>query len=257
MNTPKKNNIADGYYKDKQLELSREIQIFGDVTKRHIAEVHEKLSYLKSQIMFGAVEEKRDEFIQRLNTLKELSKDIYQYKDKNPDTELSDWEIAIEIMGTVKTTEMQAYLTIINDLTDYCRPEGKVTIWLNSGGGSIIDGLALIDMIDTFDIPVEIIATGEVQSMGIPILAAGTKGHRCATANTVFMMHEGCSGIYGGPPELERGAEFLKMLEKKVKKIVVKRTKLKAREYDKLNVHLPYYFDAKEALEIGLIDQII
>jgi len=246
----------DGYYKDKQLELNREIHIFGDITKKHIAEVHEKMAYLQKQIIMGAIEEHQAELMARLKLITENKPAISTFK-KVVQCDLSDWQILNKLNDSEMTPEIKQLNDDIARLESFMAPDMKIKIWLNSGGGTITDGLALIDMINSCEFDVEIVATGDIMSMAIPILASGSPGCRYATENTMFMMHASNCGAVGGVSDLVSTTKYLKLLDKKVKKIICKRTKLKSKEYDKYESSTPYYFDAKRALEIGLIDEIL
>lgn len=255
---PKKNMGVDAHYKDKLLECSRQIQVFGPITKRHMADIHERILYLKATVKYGGIEDQRDIFLQRLEALKNSKDTIAEYRKMlDLDEEVSDWEILKDINEKSVSNDMKILLDAIGQCDKILEMDDQITIWLNSGGGNIIDGLAIIDMINSCEFPVEIIATGEIQSMAIPIIASGTKGYRKATKNAIFMMHDSACGAYGGANEIDATSGFLKMLDKKIKAIVVKRTNLKAKQFDELNQYTPYYFDAKKALELGIIDEII
>jgi ATP-dependent Clp protease protease subunit len=221
-----------------------------------MADIHEKLSYLKATVKYGEIEDHRDMLLGRLEALRNFRTNIKEYK-KICETDKTDWEILCHLKDADLTPDMKMLIEAVDQCEQLLDIDDKITIWINSGGGNIIDGLAVIDMIDSCEFPVEMIATGEIQSMAIPLIASGTKGYRFATKNTIFMMHDSACGAYGGSSELTATTGFLKMLDKKIKSIILKRTNIKSKEYDQYNKYTPYYFDAKKALEHGIIDGII
>ena len=237
------------------LEFAREIQMFGYICKEHTAEIHSTLRYLETSIFHDIINTQRDELLGKLEILKANKELIRTLQDDNPETS-TDWETFLQHKKLRNTPEMELLITESNKLVGALDPMRHVTIHLNSGGGSVLDGLAIIDIIQSTKIPVEIIATGEVQSMAVPILASAT-GTRYATKNTIFMMHDSHGGAEGNAEDLRIRADVMEILENKIKKIMIKHTKLKSKQYDKLNKREAYYFDAKKALELGIIDEIV
>jgi ATP-dependent protease ClpP protease subunit len=112
-------------------------------------------------------------------------------------------------------------------------------------------------MMDNCECPVEIIATGHVMSAGVPILMCGTQGYRAATKNCLFMCHNSITGAEGNYNDLMAEAGMIDSLDKRLKNIALTRTKITKKKYAEMDLATSYYFDAKEALKLGIIDYII
>ena len=81
-------------------------------------------------------------------------------------------------------------------------PEKEISLYINSPGGSITDGMAIVDTINYIKCPVTTICVGMAASMGAVLLASGAKGKRFATPNAEILIHQplisgGLSGAYG------------------------------------------------------------
>lgn len=77
-----------------------------------------------------------------------------------------------------------------------------LTLLINSPGGAVNDGFAIIDIMETSRLPVQTIGTGIIASMGLLILSAGEKGCRVLTKNTEIMAHQWFGGMEGKFHEL-------------------------------------------------------
>jgi ATP-dependent Clp protease protease subunit len=77
-----------------------------------------------------------------------------------------------------------------------------LTLLVNSEGGSVNDGFAIIDIMETSRLPIQTVGTGLIASMGLLISTAGHKGTRTITKNTEIMAHQFIGGVYGKHHEL-------------------------------------------------------
>lgn len=77
-----------------------------------------------------------------------------------------------------------------------------ITLLINSPGGDVNDGFAIIDIMETSRLPIQTIGTGVIASMGLLILATGERGRRVLTKNTQVMAHQWISGVEGKFHEL-------------------------------------------------------
>lgn len=77
-----------------------------------------------------------------------------------------------------------------------------LTLIINSEGGNVNDGFAIIDVMDTSRLPIQTVGSGLIASMALLILAAGHKGTRTITKNTEILAHQFTSGMYGKHHEL-------------------------------------------------------
>lgn len=129
-----------------------------------------------------------------------------------------------------------------------------ITIYINSPGGCAISGLAIYDAMRQINSPVHVVCTGQASSMGAIILAGGD--YREATPNARIMIHEAAMGTEGKTKDLQIEVEELKKVEEILIDILEVHTgqrKVKIRKDIKLNK----YMSAQEALDYGLIDNIV
>lgn len=130
-----------------------------------------------------------------------------------------------------------------------------IHLYLNSGGGGISDGLALIDVMRTIEAPVYTYIVGEVCSMGGIISICGAK--RFITANSIWMGHPGSGGASGGKFMDQRARmKSIDFVEEKVDDLFRKHTKLTEDEIIKMKVTESWY-DCNECLEKGIVDSIL
>lgn len=136
--------------------------------------------------------------------------------------------------------------------------EGR-RLFLNSLGGATETMFSIVDLIEeSWDLTT--VASGSCMSAAVPIIAAGTSGKRYATARTRFMIHPSWM-VLGYPLEKEElAAHHLEMevVHRQYAEILARYCKhTRAWWIGKLDVHKPWYFGPREALEHGIIDHII
>lgn len=135
-------------------------------------------------------------------------------------------------------------------------PDAPIKIYINSPGGSISDGLAIYDVMNKVKCPIVTICIGMAASMGAFLLSCGTRGQRYALPNSTIMIHQPLGGVQGQATEIEIVAKRILGLRKKIYSIMAKNsdvdeeTMAKACERDN-------YLTPEEALEMGLIDEIL
>jgi ATP-dependent Clp protease protease subunit len=131
-----------------------------------------------------------------------------------------------------------------------------IQILLSTYGGSVYDGLALYDAIKHSNTDVDITCFGKIMSMGIIILLASKT--RKAYRNTTFMIHEVSSLTVGKITEMEDSLDEVKRLNKILFDIIEKETNItKAWLNEIKEKRKDWFFTAEEALEVGLITEII
>ena len=142
-------------------------------------------------------------------------------------------------------------------------PTKDITIYINSGGGSIYDGLSIIDTMERLKkngIKIITIVCGLAASFGSVISCCGTVGHRFMTQNSVMMLHQplisGNRGIVGQQSDIMIAAEEMKRLRNLLEKIYCKQTGLSEKIIHDLT-NRDNYFDAKRAKKINIIDDIL
>ena len=130
-----------------------------------------------------------------------------------------------------------------------------ITIYLNSVGGSIFVGQALIDVILASKTKVRTVGIGMVASMAYQIFLAGHE--RIAFQNTSFLQHEGDSGISGmSASKAKETMAFFDDMEERAKKYIIAKTNISEETYDKFYKREWWMF-SQEAKENGIVDKII
>ena len=131
-----------------------------------------------------------------------------------------------------------------------------IQILLSTYGGSVYDGLALYDAIKASKTKVDVIIGGKSMSMGTIIMLGSET--RKAYRNTTFMIHEMTSGYLGKLADLENDLGESKRLQKILWDIITSETKITQKQLDDIyEKKKDWYLSAEEALELGLITEII
>ena len=132
-----------------------------------------------------------------------------------------------------------------------------IVLYTNSCGGSVIDGLGLIDTMGIIKSDVSTIGTGMAASMGSLIISSGTRGKRKALVNSWVMLHQLSSGVKGKFRDIVTEAEFCKRLTNKLYSHLAQRT---GQSYDTIVEACENgdnWLSAEEAKDFGLIDEVI
>lgn len=143
-------------------------------------------------------------------------------------------------------------LNIKNNLGDDYSPSIKLRI--NSGGGSLMDGLAIIDRIRTLRVPVNTYVDGGAASAATLISIVGKK--RYIGKNSFMLIHQLSSAYFGTFQQLEDEHNNSKRLMVTIKDIYKEYTRIPMKKLDEILRH-DIWFTAKECLEYGLVDHII
>jgi ATP-dependent Clp protease protease subunit len=131
-----------------------------------------------------------------------------------------------------------------------------IQILLSTYGGNVYDGLSLYDAIKNSKTDVDITCFGKIMSMGIVILLSAKT--RKAYRNTTFMIHELTSGVIGKLADMEESIDEAKRINRVIFDIIEKETKISHSWLKEIyNKKKDWFFTAEEALEIGLITEII
>lgn len=131
-----------------------------------------------------------------------------------------------------------------------------ISLYINSPGGSITAGMAIYDTMNYIKSNVSTICLGMAASMAAFLLSSGQKGKRYALPNSEIMIHQPLGGAKGQATEIQIAAERIIKLKKKLNKLLSKNTgqNIKQIEFDTERDH---FLEASEALEYGLIDEIL
>ena len=135
-------------------------------------------------------------------------------------------------------------------------PKRDIQMFLNSPGGSVIDGLSIYDTMQYVTPDVATVCTGLAASMGAVLLAAGEKGKRSCLGHSRVMIHQPSGGMQGQASDMEISYKFMKSLQKDLYDILAKHT---GQPYDKIeeDCDRDNWLTGKEAMEYGLIDEVL
>ena len=155
----------------------------------------------------------------------------------------------IDEINTATATE------IIVQLRHLDRTNGDIKLFINSPGGSVTAGMAIVDAINNCRNDVCTICTGIAASMGAFILSCGTKGKRYITPLSEVMIHQPLGGAQGQASDIELIANHIVKTKHKINKILSENTG-KSIEVIAKDCDRDYYMDASEAIEYGICDLI-
>ncbi len=135
-------------------------------------------------------------------------------------------------------------------------PKKPIKLYINSPGGSVYDGLAIIDTMNFVEPDVETIGIGLQASMGAMLLSSGAKGHRYCLENSRIMIHQPSSGTEGKITDQEIMLKEGIFLKKRLAEIFAKNTGKDLKTVEK-DMDRDHWMSADEALQYGIIDKII
>lgn len=134
--------------------------------------------------------------------------------------------------------------------------EGDITMYVNSGGGSVTAGLALYDTMQQLKSDVTTIGMGMCASMGAFLLCTGAAGKRYALPDTTIMVHQPSYGMEGKVTHLRKHMQFCNDLYVRLIGTMAAHSGL---DFEALEAQMieDNYLSAEQALELGLIDKIL
>lgn len=164
------------------------------------------------------------------------------------------------IMLTEEVTSASASVIIAQLLfLESQDPDKEISFYINSPGGSVTAGLAIVDTMNYIKCPVSTICMGMAASMGSLLLSCGTKGRRFATPNSEVMIHQPLiagGGISGQATDIQIHSDHIIKMKEKLNKMLSDNSG-KPLEQVKQDTERDKYLTAEEALEYGLIDGIL
>ncbi len=134
-------------------------------------------------------------------------------------------------------------------------PKKDVQIYVNSPGGSVTAGLAILDTMNYIKPDVSTVCVGLAASMASVILAAGSRGKRFALLNSEVMIHQPWGGVQGQASDIEITARHILATRDRLNKILAKATGQTLEKIEK-DVDRDFFMTAEEAKKYGIIDQI-
>jgi ATP-dependent Clp protease protease subunit len=131
-----------------------------------------------------------------------------------------------------------------------------IKIYINSPGGSVTAGLAILDTMNYIKPDVATICIGMAASMGAVLLSAGKKGKRFVLPNAEVMIHQVMGGAEGQASDIKIRAERILKMKDLLNKILADNTGQPLSKVEK-DADRDYFMSAEEALKYGLVDKII
>ena len=131
-----------------------------------------------------------------------------------------------------------------------------ISLYINSPGGAITSGMAIMDTMNFIKSDVSTICVGMAASMGAFLLSCGKKGKRYILPNAEVMIHQPLGGASGQATEIKIVAERIIKINDKLNKILANNTNQDIEKIQK-DTERDYYMDANETLEYGIVDKII
>ena len=139
---------------------------------------------------------------------------------------------------------------------DACDQGKDISIYINSPGGSVYDGLAIYDTMQYINSDVATMCTGMAASMAAVLLVAGQEGKRTALPHSRVMIHQPLGGAQGQASDIEITAREIQKLKRELYTIIADHSHT---EFDKVwaDSDRDYWMTANEACEYGMIDQVL
>ena len=135
-------------------------------------------------------------------------------------------------------------------------PKKEISMYINSPGGVVTSGMAIYDTMQFIRPAVATLCIGQAASMGSLLLAAGEKGMRYSLPNSRIMLHQPSGGFQGQASDIERHAEDIIKMKRRLNDVYVKHT---GKDYETIERTLDrdYFMSAEDARAFGIVDEVI
>ena len=135
-------------------------------------------------------------------------------------------------------------------------PDKEINLYINSPGGSVTADMAIYDTMQYLRCPVATLCIGMAASMGAFLLTAGAKGMRRILPNAEVMIHQPLGGAQGQATDILIHAEYITKIKNKLNRILAERT---GQPLEKVmaDTERDHFLSAEEALEYGIVDEIV
>lgn len=162
----------------------------------------------------------------------------------------------IKLSKTIDTEEADKVIDQLLKL-DTMKSNKDITMYINSPGGAVSDGMAIYDTMQMVKSDIKTICIGRCSSMAAVLLSGGTKGKRFITPNSEVMIHEVSSFNMGKIGELKINYEHSNTLNERIIKLLANNTGKTSKQV-RHDIELKdRWFTADEALKYGLVDKIL
>lgn len=189
---------------------------------------------------------------------------INEVVEKNKPTSLSEYrnikryqsrQLYLEEVDSDVVKEFIRLIIEFNSEDGNLAPEERkpITLFINSPGGDVVDGYALMDAIVMSKTPIHTICVGAAYSMGGLIFLAGHK--RTMYPKASFMLHEGSTGVFGDAGKVKDTMRFYEKLLKISEKFILEKTKISPELYEQKQQN-DWYLCSDECIALGIADEI-
>ncbi len=135
-------------------------------------------------------------------------------------------------------------------------PKKEISFYINSPGGVVTSGLAILDTMNYIKCPVSTVVMGQAASMGSLLLCCGEKGRRFALPNARVMIHQPSGGFQGQATDIEIHAKEILSIKARLNQIYVNQTGQPLETIERA-MERDNFMTAEEAKKFGLIDEVI
>lgn len=135
-------------------------------------------------------------------------------------------------------------------------PKKEISLYINSPGGVVTAGMAIYDTMQFIQPEVSTLCMGQAASMGSLLLCAGAKGRRFILPNARAMVHQPSGGFQGQASDIERHAQDIIKMKRRLNEIYVKHT---GQDYETIEKTLDrdHFMTAEETKLFGLVDEVL
>jgi len=134
-------------------------------------------------------------------------------------------------------------------------PKKEISMYINSPGGVVTAGMSIYDTMQYIKAPVSTVVMGQAASMGSLLLCAGEKDMRVALPNSRVMVHQPSGGFRGQASDIQRHANDILAMKKRLNEIYVKHTGQKYATIEK-TLDRDFFMTADEAKDFGIVDHV-
>lgn len=135
-------------------------------------------------------------------------------------------------------------------------PEKDISLYINSPGGSITAGLAILDTMKFIKPDIHTICIGQAASMAAVLLAAGTKGKRSALPNSRIIIHQPLGGVQGQATDIDIQAKEILRMKKSINQILVENTGQNMKKIQQ-DTERDFIMTSEQGVAYGIIDRVI
>ena len=162
----------------------------------------------------------------------------------------------IVFLGTPVTSEIANLIVAQMVHLESDDPEKDISLYINSPGGDVYAGMAIYDTMQFIKPDVATICVGVAMSMGALLLAGGAKGKRMSLPNSKILIHQVSAGFSGQATDIEIHAREIIDMRRRLDEIIATHTGQPI-EKVRQDTERDYFMSAKEAMEYGIVDQVI